>query len=94
MRFVRTATRAVRLLLARGNADHARMLAEQALTIDPWLEAAHHVVVASYRAVGHDLAAHRAVDRYREALSELGVTPDQARRLVDQMLAGMPPRRD
>jgi hypothetical protein len=33
------------------------------------------------------------VDRYREALSELGVTPDQARRLVDQLLDGMPPRR-
>jgi DNA-binding SARP family transcriptional activator len=73
LRMVQMATRAGELLLARGDAEAARQMAEAALRCDPWGERAHHVVVAAHRAAGHHRAALSAEQRYREVLVELGV---------------------
>jgi DNA-binding SARP family transcriptional activator len=91
-RFAAVATRAGELLLAQGAADGARALAERALDLDPWLEAAHRLVVAAHRADGDDLAARRALGRYREAIRDLGFDPDEATRMVERLLATSRPR--
>ena len=89
-RFTTVATRAGELLMARGRFDEAQVLAEQALAIDPWLEAAHRLVVAAHRAAGFGLSAQRALRRYREAIGELGLTPDQATLMVERLLESLP----
>jgi LuxR family maltose regulon positive regulatory protein len=89
LRFMSIATRAGELLLARGgvnDADAARALAERALAIDPWHEPAHRLVVAAHRATGDDRAARRALGRYREAIHGLGLSPDEATRMVERLL--------
>ena len=91
LRFAAVATRAGELLLAHGDADRARALAERALAIDPWLEAAHRLVVAAHRATGDDLAARRALGRYREAIDDLGLGPDEATLIVERLLDSAPP---
>jgi DNA-binding SARP family transcriptional activator len=97
LRFAAVATRAGELLLAHGDADRARALAERAFAIDPWLESAHRLVVAAHRATGDDLAARRALGRYREAIHDLGLGPDEATlmvaRLLDSAAPGSSPRR-
>jgi DNA-binding SARP family transcriptional activator len=70
-RLVTMASRAGELLLARGDADEARHLAETALRHDPWCERAHRVVVSAHDATGHHHAARDAQQRYQEALTEL-----------------------
>jgi DNA-binding SARP family transcriptional activator len=72
LRMVRMAGRAGELLLARGDTEAARQMAEAALRCDPWVERAHHVVVGAHRAAGNHRAARAAEERYREALTELG----------------------
>ncbi len=85
-RFAALATRAGELLLARGNAEGAQALAERALAVDPWLEAAHRLVVAANHALGDDLSARRALARYREAVSEIGLDPDQSTLMIERLL--------
>jgi len=77
-RFASIATRAGDLLLAQGAFDRTHVLAEQALAIDPWLETALRLVVATHRSAGNDLAARAALQRDRAAMDELGVGPDEA----------------
>ena len=69
--------------------DHA--LADRALAIDPWMESAHRLVVAAHRATGDDLAARRALGRYREAIHDLGFGPDEATLMVERLLDGAAP---
>jgi DNA-binding SARP family transcriptional activator len=64
VRVVRMAARAGELLLARGEPDEARRLAEVALANDPWWEPAHRVVVAAHEAVGDRRAADAARRRW------------------------------
>jgi DNA-binding SARP family transcriptional activator len=85
-RFTTVAVRAGELLLAQGAHDRARTLAEQALAIDPWLEAAHRLVVASHGTTGDHLAARAALQRYRDAVSELGLTPDEVTLTIERLL--------
>lgn len=89
-RFTAIATRAGELLLAQHAFDHAQTLAEEVLAIDPWLEAAHRLVVATHRAAGNDLAARRALRRYRAAIRELGLSPDEATLMVERLLDQLP----
>ena len=84
------ATRAGELLLAKGAVDGARALAERALTVDAWSEDAHRLVVAAHRAAGDDLAARRALGRFREALDDLGIAPDEATLMVERLLGPDP----
>jgi LuxR family maltose regulon positive regulatory protein len=89
-RLTRVATRAGELLLARDDSDRALALAEQAIDVDPWLEAAHRLVVAAHRVAGDDLAARRALQRYREAIREVGLSPDEATLMVERLLDSLP----
>jgi DNA-binding SARP family transcriptional activator len=93
-RFTAVATRAGELLLAQGATEHAQSLAEQALALDPWLDTAHRLVVAGHQAVGNDLAARRALRRYREAIRELGLGPDEATLMMERLLDAVPKVRD
>jgi hypothetical protein len=42
--------------------------------------------VAGHRAAGNDLAARRALRRYREAIRELGLGPDEATLMMERLL--------
>ncbi|HEX5947609.1 MAG TPA: BTAD domain-containing putative transcriptional regulator, partial [Acidimicrobiales bacterium] len=90
LRVAALATRAGELLLAKGAVDGARALAERALVVDAWSEAAHRVVVLAHRAGGDDLGARRALGRFREMLDDLGVTPDDATLMVERLLDDRP----
>jgi DNA-binding SARP family transcriptional activator len=89
-RFTTVATRAGELLVAQRDFGRALELAEAALAIDPWLEAAHRLVVAAHRAAGDDLAARGALRRYRAAIHELGLAPDEATLMVGRLLDRLP----
>jgi LuxR family maltose regulon positive regulatory protein len=91
LRFAATAVRAGELLLAQGDTHQAQALAEQALTIDPWLDAAHRLVVAGHYTNGNDLAARQALHRYRDAIHELGLDPGEATLMVERLLDGLQP---
>ena len=84
--FAGLATRAGELLLARGAVDGALALAERALAVDPWREEAHRLVVAAHRLAGDDLAARRALGRFRSAIDDLGITPGEATLMVERLL--------
>jgi DNA-binding SARP family transcriptional activator len=90
LRFTKVATRAGELLLARNDVERALDLAEHAIGVDPWLEAAHRLVVAAHRATGNDVAARRALQRYREAIREVGLSPDEATLMVERLLDSLP----
>ncbi|HEV7762803.1 MAG TPA: BTAD domain-containing putative transcriptional regulator, partial [Acidimicrobiales bacterium] len=85
-RFTSIATRAGELLLAQGAFDRAHTLAEQALALDPWLETGHRLVVATHRSAGNDLAARAALERYRAAMDELGLSPGEATLMIERLL--------
>jgi len=68
---VTMAARAGQLLLAQGELDEARRVAEVALHNDPWCERAHDVVVATHEAAGRHHAARSARRRLEEARREL-----------------------
>jgi DNA-binding SARP family transcriptional activator len=74
LRLVTMAARAGELLLARGEHDEARRVAEAALASDPWCDRAHTVLIAAHEADGHHRAARSARRRYEEAKRELGTT--------------------
>jgi DNA-binding SARP family transcriptional activator len=90
LRFAATAVRAGELLLAQGDFDRVQELAGKALALDPWLEAGHRLVVAAHRARGDDLAARRALQRYREAVHDLGVDTSEATMMVERLLDNLP----
>ena len=88
-RFVSSAVRAGNLLLARGDTDAARSLAERALRADDCSEDAHQLLIAVHLADGDLVDAHRALRRCQHMLAELGVPPQQrTRSLAYQLAAG------
>jgi DNA-binding SARP family transcriptional activator len=92
-RYAAVATRAGELLLAQRRFGPARASAEQALTVDPWHEAAHRLVIAVHQAAGDVLAARAALARYRAAVHELGISPDDTTLMVERLLENLPPDR-
>jgi DNA-binding SARP family transcriptional activator len=90
VRFAAMATRAGELLLARGDLDRAEDLADRALAVDPWLEAAHRLVVAAHRARGDNLAARRALQRYQDAVRDLGLDTSEATLMAERLLESLP----
>ena len=90
LRFAATAVRAGELLLAQGDLDRVQDLADRALAVDPWLEAAHRLIVATHRAQGDNLAARRALQRYRDAVHDLGVDTSEATMMVERLLDSLP----
>jgi LuxR family maltose regulon positive regulatory protein len=91
LRFAAVATRTGDLLLARGDTDRALALAERALTVDPWSEATHRLVVATHLARRDRLAARRALHRYRDEIGELGLDRDETTLMVERLLDSLPP---
>ena len=91
-RLASLATRAGELLLASEGAERAAELGEVALGVDPWFDRAHRLVVQAHAASGDRGAARRALDRYRQALVDVGVRPDDASRTLDVLAASVHPR--
>ena len=89
-RFATVATRAGELLLAQGNVERALDLAEQVLVLDPWIEAAHRLAVATHQAAGNHLLARRALNRYWASSREAGLSPDQATLMVERLVESLP----
>ena len=56
----------------------SRMCAEQALSIDPWCESAHVILVRSWLDAGDHPAARRAMQRAAEQMNDLGLRPGDA----------------
>jgi LuxR family transcriptional regulator, maltose regulon positive regulatory protein len=96
LRLVDLASRAGELSLAKGQPEDARRCGQLALSVDPWSERAHYLVVAGHHAAGDDHAARRALERYHDRLHELGIDPatdtGMLQRLAGQ-LEGADPRR-
>ena len=90
LRFAATAVRAGELLLAQGDLDRVHDMADRALAVDPWLEAGHRLIVATHRARGDTLAARRALQRYRDAVHDLGVDTSEATMMVERLLESLP----
>jgi DNA-binding SARP family transcriptional activator len=90
LRFAALAVRAGELLLATGDKPRVLTLAEQALEVDPWLDTAHRLVVTAHHAAGNDLAAQMALRRYRAAIHDLGLDPDDATLMVERLLDNLP----
>jgi LuxR family transcriptional regulator, maltose regulon positive regulatory protein len=90
LRFAAVAVRAGELLLARGNFDQVHELGHKALAVDPWLEAGHRLIVATHRAQGDGLAARRALQRYRDAVHDLGVDTSEATAMVERLVDSLP----
>ena len=90
-RLATLATRAGELLLAHEGAERAAALAEVALGVDPWSDRAHRLVVQAHTAAGDHSAARRALDRYRQALADVGVRPDEASRTLDAVAGSARP---
>ncbi|MGY1640550.1 BTAD domain-containing putative transcriptional regulator [Geodermatophilus sp. SYSU D00703] len=86
-RFVTSAVRAGNLLLARGDAEAARALAERALRADGCSEDAYQLLVAVHLADGDLVDASRALRRCQQMLGELGVPPQPRTRSLAQQLA-------
>jgi DNA-binding SARP family transcriptional activator len=92
LRFAAIAVRAGELLLARGDLDRVQDLADRALAVDPWLEAGHRLIVATHLARGDNLPARRALQRYRDAVHDLGVDPARRRGWSSASWRGCPSR--
>jgi LuxR family maltose regulon positive regulatory protein len=86
-RFVSSAVRGGNLLLARGDTEAARTLAERALRADECSEDAYQLLIAVHLADGDLVDAHRALRRCQQMLGELGVPPQRRTRSLAQQLA-------
>ena len=76
------------LRLTQGAAAEAASLAEGALLLDPYLEAAHRLAIAAH-GQGHDTArTATALARAERALEDLGVDPEPATSIVMRHAAG------
>ena len=76
-RFVAAAVRAGHLLLARGEGEDARALAERALHADRWSETAYQLLISVHLAAGDVVNAQRALRRCHAMLHELGLPADR-----------------
>ena len=87
-RFVTAAARAGHLLLARGDVDEARTLAERALRADECSENAYQLLIAVYLAAGDLANAHRSWRRCLEMLRRLGLPPQDLTIALGRQLHG------
>lgn len=84
-RLAELATRAGELLLAHGDADRAREMAEVALGVDAWSDRSHHLVVRAHATVGRRRAARASIAAYGSVLHELGLRDDEVRQRIAQL---------
>ena len=64
-------------MLACGEPEEARRVAEVALALDPWSERIHRTIVASHASAGDHAAVERALRHYRDVLGEV-MSPAEA----------------
>jgi DNA-binding SARP family transcriptional activator len=76
-RIVAAGVRAGELLVADGRTAQAERVAGIVLSVDPWSEAAHRVLIRARLATGDRPGARRAFDACTDALAELGVVPTE-----------------
>ena len=72
---VSCAVRAGELLVSKGTADAAIVMAERAIEAEPWSEPAHRVLAEGRMALGDLAGARRAYDACVAAAAELGAAP-------------------
>ena len=88
VRFVNAAVRCGELLLAHDRVDEAVKLASHTTQVEPWSEPAHRTLVAAHLQRGDRAAAHRAMQRCREVLEELGGPVEETTAMLERRLAG------
>jgi len=76
MRFVGAASTLAGLLAAEGSTDDALAVAESALALDPWSEAAHRATIRAHLSAGDRGSAARAAHRCRDDLETIGGAGD------------------
>ena len=76
--FVRSALRAGELLAADHELDRAEAMAERAIAVDPWNEAAYRLLVSVQIERGDRSGARRILEHLQALLAELGVAPEPA----------------
>ena len=92
---VRLAVRSGELLLTSDEPHEARRMSAIALGANPWSDGAHHIAAAASVAVDDVRGALDAIERYRDALADLGTSPaETAQRLrrLEHRLPGAPPK--
>jgi DNA-binding SARP family transcriptional activator len=87
-RFVHAAVRASQLLLGHGDGDEAELLARRALSVDPWAEDAHAILIGASLARGDRSTAHRQLARCLESLTDLGLDPSDSIQQLRRRLQG------
>jgi len=87
-RFVAAAVRAGELLLGRGDVDAAEAVAQRALVVDRWSEAAYAVLVGGALARGDRSAARRLLDLGSAMLVDLGALPSAATEQLRRRVIG------
>jgi DNA-binding SARP family transcriptional activator len=87
-RFVKAAVRAGNLLLARGDVERARTLAERALLADPRCEDGHQLLIAVHLDAGDLVSAQRCLRRCYEMLADLGVSAGQRTAALARQVQG------
>jgi DNA-binding SARP family transcriptional activator len=76
------------LRLTQGAAAEAASLAERALLLDPYLEAAHRLAIAAHDQRRDSAGTSAALARAERAFEDLGVEPEPATRIVMRHAAG------
>ncbi len=76
--FIRSAVRAGELLAADHELDRAEAMAERAIAVDPWNEAAYRLLASVQVERGDRSGARRILGHLRALLAELGVAPEPA----------------
>lgn len=88
VRFVAAAIRTGELLLAHDRVDEAISVASRTIAIEPWSEPAHRILVAAHLQRNDRAAAHRAMQRCREALDEIGGPVEELTEMLERRLSG------
>jgi DNA-binding SARP family transcriptional activator len=91
IRFVAAATRAAELCLGRADTAQAERLAQRALAVDPWAEAAHTALIAALLTTGRVTTARRQLAHCLATLADAGIRPSPTTRQLERRINGQPP---
>lgn len=91
VRFVAAAVRTAELLLAHDRIDEAIALAARTITVEPWSEPAHGILVAAHLQRGDRAAARRAMQHCHDVLDELGGPVEELTLMLERRLATSEP---
>ena len=83
--------RTAELLLAHDRIDEAIALASRTITVEPWSEPAHSLLVAAHLQRGDRAAARRAMQHCHDVLDELGGPVEELTLMLERRLATSEP---